>query len=80
MLNLFKSLARSIIIYGFPIRLIANKKIWNRLQIIQNKALRVVLGSPLYTSTEYIHNVTNIPKAKNSEEILSHTLTNLNIN
>ncbi|CAF5157241.1 unnamed protein product, partial [Rotaria sp. Silwood1] len=32
MLNIFKSIARSIIIYGYPILLTANDKIWERLQ------------------------------------------------
>ncbi|CAF4455321.1 unnamed protein product [Rotaria sp. Silwood2] len=64
MLNIFKSIARTIIIYGYPILLTANDKIWERLQTMQNKAIRAALGLPIYTSTEYIHRITNIPKIK----------------
>ena len=62
MTNLYKSLVRSVIVYGYPVLLTASKTMWNRLQIIQNKALRAALGLPQYTSTEYIHRITNIPK------------------
>ena len=34
MLNIFKSIARTIITYGYPILLTANDKIWERLQIM----------------------------------------------
>jgi len=64
MINIFKSIARTIIIYGFPILLTADKKVWERLQIIQNKAIRAALGLPIYTSVDYIHKITNIPKIK----------------
>jgi hypothetical protein len=64
MINLFKSLVRSIITYGSSVLLTADEKIWKRIQIIQNKALRAALGLPVYTSTEYIHNTTNISTIK----------------
>ncbi|CAF3301997.1 unnamed protein product [Rotaria sp. Silwood2] len=70
MLNIFKSIARTIIIYGYPILLTANDKIWERLQILQNKAIRAALGLPIYTSVDYIHNITNIPKIKEYAVIL----------
>ena len=62
MTNLYKSLVRSVIVYGYPVLLTASKTMWNRLQIIQNKALRAAFGLPHYTSTEYIHRIANIPK------------------
>ena len=64
MINIFKAIARTIIIYGYPVLLTANQKIWDRMQIIQNKALRAALGLPIYTSVEYIHNISNVPKIK----------------
>jgi len=64
MINIFKSLARPIIIYGYPVLLRAKEKIWDRLQIMQNKALRAALGLPIYTSVEYIHKISNVPKIK----------------
>jgi len=64
MINIFKAIARTIIIYGYPVLLTANQKVWNRLQIIQNKALRAALGLPMYTSVKYIHKISNVPKIK----------------
>jgi hypothetical protein len=64
MTNLYKSLIRSIIIYGSAILLRADGKIWSRIQIIQNKGLRASLGVPAYTSTDYIHISTNVPRIK----------------
>ncbi|CAF1684172.1 unnamed protein product, partial [Adineta ricciae] len=49
MINIFKSIVRTIIIYGYPVLLTADQHIWNRLQIMQNKALRAALGLPIYT-------------------------------
>ncbi|CAF3388564.1 unnamed protein product [Rotaria sp. Silwood2] len=64
MLNIFKAIARTILIYGYPILLTANDKIWERLQIIQNKSISAALGLPIYTSVEYIHKISNMPKIK----------------
>ncbi|CAF3490069.1 unnamed protein product [Rotaria sp. Silwood2] len=64
MINIFKSIARAIFIYGYPVLLTANQKVWHRLQIIQNKALRAALGPPIYTSVDYIHKISNVPKIK----------------
>ncbi|CAF4415694.1 unnamed protein product, partial [Adineta steineri] len=36
-------------------------KIWNRLQIAQNKSIRAALNIPHFVSTTYIHQITNIP-------------------
>ncbi|CAF1982800.1 unnamed protein product [Rotaria magnacalcarata] len=62
LLNLFKSLVRTIITYGSYILLTANDNVWERLQITQNKALRAALGMPFYTSVDYIHQLRNMPK------------------
>jgi hypothetical protein len=64
MLNIYKSLVRSLLTYGFPILLTAKEKVWERLQITQNKALRAALGIPSYTSTRYIHDITQIQEIK----------------
>ena len=64
MLNIYKSLVRSILTNGFSILLTAKEKVWERLQITQNKALRAALGAPPYTSARYIHNTTRIPEIK----------------
>ncbi|CAF1148876.1 unnamed protein product [Rotaria magnacalcarata] len=62
MINIFKSRARTIIIYGYPVLLTADQYVRNRLQIIQNKALRAALGLLIYTSVDYIHKIINSPK------------------
>ena len=64
MINIFKAIARPVMTYGYPVLLTANDKVWDRLQIIQNKALRAALGLPAYTSVEYVHRITKIPKIK----------------
>ena len=61
MLNLYKSLIRPIITYGSSVLLHAEDKIWNRLQIVQNKSLRAALNLPHFTSATYVHKLTNIP-------------------
>ena len=64
MINIFKSIVRTIIIYSFPVLLTADQNVWKRMQIMQNKALRAALGLPIYTSVGYIHMISNIPKIK----------------
>jgi exonuclease III len=64
MMSIFKSLARTVMIYGYPVLLTATGRVWDRLQIIQNRALRAALCLPSYTSVDYIHRITNIPKIK----------------
>jgi hypothetical protein len=79
MINLFKSLVRSIITYGSSVLLTADEKIWKRIQIVQNKALRAALGLPIYTSTKYIHNSTNISEIKNyATYLLQQSITRAN--
>ena len=64
MINIFKAIARTIMTYGSPVLLTASDKVWECLQIIQNKALRATLGLPIYTSVNYIHHKSSIPKIK----------------
>jgi len=64
MINIYKSLVRTIIVYGSPVLLTADQKVWDRLQICQNKAIRAALGLPIYTSTKYIHTTSQLPKIK----------------
>ncbi|CAF1617570.1 unnamed protein product [Adineta ricciae] len=47
MMNVFKSVIRTVIIYGYPVLLTADQKIWDRLQIMQNKAIRAALDLPI---------------------------------
>ena len=70
MINIFKSLIRTVLTYGYPVLLSANNKIWNRLQITQNKAIRAALGIPPYTSVEFVHQESNIPRIRDYAKIL----------
>ncbi len=81
MINIYKSLIRSVIIYGYPVILTADQVVWKRLQVLQNKALRAALGMPSYTSVEYIHKVGNIPKIKDyALELLHKAIQKATIN
>jgi hypothetical protein len=40
---------------------VTEDKIWNRLQIVQNKSLRAALNLPHFTWATYIHKLTSIP-------------------
>ena len=64
MINIFKSIVRTVIIYGYPVLLTADQNVWKRSQIMQNKALRAALGLPIYTSVDYIHKISNVSKIK----------------
>ena len=70
MTNLYKALIRSVLTYGFPAFLLAEGKIWTRLQIIQSKALRAAMGVPAYTSTDFIHRITNTPRIQEYSMVL----------
>ena len=64
MLNIYKSLVRTVLTYGHAVILTARDTVWKRLQVLQNKAIRATLNLPMYTSTRYIHNITGLPKIK----------------
>ena len=72
MINLCKSLARTVISYGSSTFLTAGDKVWERLQIIQNKSLRAALGILSHTSAEYTHQLSSDPKIKTYATILLH--------
>ena len=67
-------------IYGHQVLLTAGDNIWERLQIIQNKAIRASLNLPHYISTTYIHQLTNIPKIKDYAKSLLQQSINTAIN
>lgn len=61
-----------MIIYGYPVLLTAKQTVWNRLQIIQNKAIRAALGRPTYTSLDYVHKISSVPRIKDYVISLLH--------
>ena len=72
MINIYKSLISSIIVYGSPIILTVDQMVWKTLQVLQNKTLRAALELPVFTSVEYIHKVSNIHKTKDYALELLH--------
>jgi hypothetical protein len=80
MINIFKSIVRTVMIHGHSVLLTASNKIWERLQIIQNKAIRAALNLPHYTSTRYIHHITNLPMIKDYAKSLMQNSINTAIN
>lgn len=80
MINIFQSIVRTVLVYGHPILLTASNRVWKRLQIIQNKAIRASLNLPHYTSTRYIHRITNIPYIKDYATSLLQKSINTAIN
>jgi len=72
MINIFKSIARTMIVYCYPVLLTAKQTAWDRLQILQNKAIRAALGLPMYTSVDYIHKISNVPRIKDYAISLLH--------
>lgn len=54
MVNLYKALIQSVLTYGLSILLNADDQVWDRLEVVQNKALRAALGLPHFTSVTYV--------------------------
>lgn len=75
MLNLYKSFVPPILTYGSSIAFNAEDKIWDRLQVAQNNALRAVLDLPHFTSATYIHKLTNIPYIRSYATELTESIT-----
>jgi hypothetical protein len=76
MAQIYIALVRSVMLYGYPSLLTAKGKVWERLQIVQNKAVPATLNLPHYTSVEYIHKITKIPKIKkHAISLLSRAIT-----
>ena len=81
MINIYKSIIRTVVIYGYPILLTANDKIWERLQMIQNRAIRAALQLPFYTSVEYIHRISKLPKIKDyAKSLLTKSIQTSQLN
>jgi hypothetical protein len=60
-LTLYKSYIRPIFTYACPVFSNCPKTHFSRLQIMQNKCLRMVLSAPFYTRTHDLHHETNVP-------------------
>ena len=58
MIHLYRSIIRPIFEYGSVCIINAAEVHLNKLQLLQNQALRVVTSSPLYTHTNDLHDIT----------------------
>jgi hypothetical protein len=60
-LNLYKSYIRPLLTYACPIFTNCPKTHFRKLQIFQNKCLRMVLNAPYFTRITDLHSETNMP-------------------
>ena len=61
---LYKTCIRPIITYGHQIWTAAAEKHINKIQIIQNKFLRIILNKPYFTPIKLLHESAKIPTIK----------------
>jgi hypothetical protein len=59
-LLIYKQIFRPILSYGCPIFVNASKVHLKKLQIAQNKLIKIILGLPWYSKTTLIHKMANI--------------------
>lgn len=60
-LNLYKIYIRPILLYGCPIYSNISKSNINKIQIIQNKVLRLILKKGMDTRIQDLHKISNLP-------------------
>lgn len=60
-ISIYRSIIRPVMTYACPIFNNCPKTHFNRLQIQQNKCLRMALNSPFYTRTVDLHTESKIP-------------------
>lgn len=63
-LQLYTTMIRPIMLYAAPVWSKASESNIDHLQIIQNKCLRLITGSPYATETYILHELTNVPRIK----------------
>lgn len=63
-INLYKMYVRPILLYGCQIYSNASNSNINKLQVVQNKSLRLILGKKLETPIRELHKIANIPMIK----------------
>lgn len=67
---LYKQLIRPILTYACPVWSNTCKNNFNKLQVIQNKAVKIIYNTPYYTNLKKLHTRYSIPTIKN------HIITN----
>ena len=65
LIHLYRSIIRPIFEYGSVCIITAAEVHLNKVQLIQNQALRVVTNSPQYTSLNDLHDITGSLQIKN---------------
>jgi hypothetical protein len=64
-LTIYKSYIRPILTYACPVFTNCPKTHFNRLQIMQNKCLRMALSAPFFTRTTDLHRDAKVPTIRN---------------
>ena len=60
-INIYRSIIRPVLTYACPVYCNCANRHLNKIQICQNKILRMILDSPLYTTNLEIHSLAKIP-------------------
>lgn len=68
--NLYLTLSRSRIAYGLNIYGDCTKITFNKLEKLQNAAIRIILGVPPTTANDVIHILADIPHLAGLKEML----------
>ena len=71
-MRLYKSYIRPVLEYGAPVILGASKTYIKKLQIIQNKAIRIAYKLDPLSHTEDIHKIAKIDLIKDRFQILTY--------
>ena len=71
-LDVYKSYIRPVLEYGAPVILGASETYIKKLQIIQNKAIRIAYKLDPLSHTEDIHNIAKIDLIKDRFQILTY--------
>jgi hypothetical protein len=61
---LYKTMIRPVITYAAPVWCHLSKSATEPLEVFQNKCLRLANNAPTYTSTEYLRNISGVPKIR----------------
>lgn len=71
--TIYRQIIRPVLTYACPIFTNCPKTHFNRLQIQQNKVLRLVTNAEWHTRTEDLHTTTNIPTVRDFVDQLTNT-------
>ena len=68
----YKQLIRPVMTYACPVWSNTSNSNFSKLQVVQNKAIKIIYNTPFYTNLKKLHNKYSIPTIK--EYVHSHTV------